>query len=38
MVNKTISIPKYQEHYLIRKGISLSKYVQNNIDKDFQIN
>ncbi|MEB7774854.1 hypothetical protein [Enterococcus faecalis] len=37
-VKKTISIPKYQEHYLARKGISLSKYVQNNIERDLQAN
>lgn len=37
-VKKTISIPKYQEHYLNLKGISLSKYVQNNIEKDLQMN
>lgn len=35
-VKKTISIPKYQDHYLKRKGISLSKYVQQNIDRELQ--
>lgn len=36
-VKKTISIPKYQEHYIELKGISLSKYVQSKIEKDLSL-
>lgn len=35
-VKKMVSIKKYQQYYLKQNNIGLSKYLQDNIDRDIQ--